>query len=267
MLKVAIGGLGAVGWVVARALDGAEAGVRLVAVSAAEADRAKARVASFRHPPEVLPLKELAAAADVVVECLPAQCFDHVARPVVATGGILVTASAGALMERNALIAEAARAGARIFVPSGAILGLDGLRAAREAGLKEVRLTTRKPPRSFGPLVPHLGRSVPADSIAEPLLLFSGSARQAIRLFPANVNVAAAVSLAGVGPDDTQVEVWADPRVARNTHRIEVRSTANEFTIETSNLPDPDNPRSSTITGHSIVALLRRLTEPLVIGT
>jgi aspartate dehydrogenase len=265
-MRVAVAGLGAVGFKVATALDRGIPGLQLVAVSAADEERATARMAGFRHPPEVVPVGRLAATAEIVVECLPPSLFPDVAGPVLARGGTLVAASVGALISHEDLVTEAERAGGRIIVPSGAVVGLDGLRACAEAGLDEVRLVTRKPPTSFGSEVFHDG-IVATGSTHEPLLLFSGSARDAIRLFPINVNVAAAVSLAGVGADRTVVEVWADPTVSRNHHRLEVRGAASEFAASVVNLPDPDNPKSSAITGYSIVAALRRLTSPLVVGS
>ena len=267
MRTVAVAGLGPVGFKVAAALDRGIDGLVLAAVSAADRDRAAGRVERFQRPPPVLPADALAEAADVVVECLPPAVFFQVARPAISRGRVLVVASAGALIATDGLAADAAQTGARIIVPSGAIAGLDGLRAASEAGLEEVRLTTRKPPRSFGAEVTVGGRNVATQGIAEPLLLFSGSAREAIRRFPVNVNVAAAVSLAGLGPDRTEVEVWADPAARRNEHRLDILSSASEFTATSVNLPDPDNPKTSAITGHAMVAALRRLVAPLVVGT
>lgn len=263
--RVAVAGLGSVGGKVAAALDAGLPGLVLAAVSARSLDRARA--AGYRSRPAVLPLDGLAAHADVVVECLPPALFAVVARPILEKGGILVAASAGALLAHEELIDLARRRGGRIVLPSGAIAGLDGLLAAAEAGLEEVRLLTRKPPAGFGEAVEVEGRRVATASIAEPLRLFSGSAREAIARFPVNVNVAATLSLAGLGPDRTRVEVWADPAATRNRHEITVRSAASVFTAEVTNLPDPANPKSSAITGHAIVAALRRLSATLVVGT
>ncbi len=111
------------------------------------------------------------------------------------------------------------------------------------------------------------GRNIPTDSIREAVCLFEGDARQAISRFPANVNVAAAISLAGLGVDETTVEIWADPGVDRNEHRLVARSVSNELETRVVNLPDPENPKTSGITAYSILALLRRLVDPLTVGS
>lgn len=258
MAKVAVAGLGAVGMKVATALDTGIEGLELVAVSAADPARAAARTAGFARPPQVLDLAALADVAEVVVECLPPAFFRSVAAPALARGRILVVASAGALVAHDDLLANAGTAGGRILLPSGALAGLDGLNAAAEAGLTRVRLVTRKPPASLGPDL---------AAIQAPLQLFAGTAREAIARFPVNVNVAATVALAGLGPDRTEVEVWADPALARNEHHLFVESQAGRFSVTVENWPDPENPKSSAITGHSLVAALRRLTRPVAFGT
>jgi len=267
-LRVAVAGLGAIGSRVAAALDRGIEGLILSAVAVRDREAAQARIARLRARPPVVPLARLADDADVVVECLPPAAFLEAARPILERGGVLVPASVGALLAHEAECRRlAARTGARIVVPSGAIVGLDGLRAAAEAGLEEVRMVTRKPPASFGPEVRIEDRAVATREIKEPVRLFAGSARDAIRLLPVNVNVAAAVSLAGLGADRTTVEVWADPAVDRNHHEVHVRSAVGVFSVAVDNLPDPENPKTSAVTAYSIVAALRRLVEPLAVGS
>ncbi|MBA4788084.1 MAG: aspartate dehydrogenase [Rhizobiales bacterium] len=254
--QVAVAGLGAVGMKVARALDAGLDGLELVAVSAADPDRARARVAGFARVPQVLPVERLAERADIVVECLPPSLFRTLAEPALAAGRLLVVASAGALVAHDDLRARAGEGGGRVLLPSGALAGLDGLHAAAEAGLEAVTLVTRKPPGSLG-----------GEAGEGAQCVFAGTAREAIARFPLNVNVAATVSLAGLGPDRTRVEVWSDPALTRNEHHLTVESRAGRFTLVAQNWPDPENPKSSAITGFSIIAALRRLTLPLVIGT
>ena len=128
--------------------------------------------------------------------------------------------SVGALLDHMPLIELARETGAKIIVPTGALLGLDAVRAAAEGHISSARIITRKPPAGLAgaPLLVKQGLSV--EGLKEPLRVFAGSAREAIAGFPANVNVAVALSLAGIGPDRTQVEIWADPGVTRNTHTI-----------------------------------------------
>jgi aspartate dehydrogenase len=265
-LRVAIAGFGAIGGVLATRLDGGIAGLRLVAVSARNPDQARARMALARPVP-VLPLPELAGCADVVVECAPAAVFREVALPAIEAGRIFMPASVGQLLEHDDLIDLAARSGARIIVPTGALLGLDAVRAAAEGRIESVTMVSRKPPRGLAG-APYLERhGITLDGLTEPQRVFEGSAREGARGFPANVNVAAALSLAGIGPDRTRLEIWADPTVTRNTHRIAVEADSARFQMTIENVPSEANPRTGKITALSMIAALRALTATLKVGT
>ena len=266
-ITVAVAGLGAIGFAVARTLDQGIEGLKLTAVSANNLPRATARLAGFRHKVRALPLVQLGQAAEVVVECVPASCFGALAEPVLGRGGTLVALSAGALLSRPDLIDLARTSGGRILVPSGAILGLDAMRAAAEGPVERVTLITRKPPGGLAG-APYLAeQKIDLAGLSHPLMIFEGDARAAARGFPANVNVAAALSLAGIGPERTKVQIWADPTVTRNCHRIEVEAEAARFTMEIENVPSESNPRTGRITALSVLATLRRLVAPLQVGT
>jgi aspartate dehydrogenase len=267
-LKLAIAGLGTIGLAVARRVDaGAIPGLRLAAVAARDHGNARRATAAFRSPPQLLELAQLADVADVILECLPPQHFLEVAQPAIARGRIFMPLSVGALIDHMALIEAAVARGARILVPTGALLGLDAVRAAAEGTILSATILTRKPPASLAgaPLLKKRGLSL--ENLQEPLRVFAGSAREAIAGFPANVNVAIALSLAGIGPDQTQIEVWADPSVTRNTHTVRIQSTAADLTMMIENVPSAENPRTGRITSLSVLAALRRLTAPLVVGS
>ena len=203
----------------------------------------------------------------MIVECVPSQHFLEVAEPAIARGRIFMPLSVGALIDHMQLVERARKTGARIIVPTGALLGLDAVRATAEGKITSVTILTRKPPASLAgaPLIVEKGLSV--DRLKEPLRVFAGSAREAIAGFPANVNVAVALSLAGIGPDRTQVEVWADPAVTRNTHTVTVKSDSSDLTMTIENRTSEENPRTGRITALSVLAALRRLTSPLVVGS
>jgi len=261
MIKVAIGSLGTVGMAVARRIATGREGMALAAVSARNRERARERLAAVGAGAPVLALDELAAAADV------AEHFRTLAQPVVEAGKVLVPISVAGLLEHMDLVDRAAATGARILVPSGAILGLDALRAAREGEIHEVRMVTRKPPGGLAG-APHLVRNgISVEGLTQPLKVFEGSAAEGARGFPANVNVAAAVGLAGIGPQRTVLEIWADPGVARNVHDIHVRADAASFTLHIENVPSEENPRTGRLVAQSVVATLRRLCSPLAVGT
>lgn len=267
-LKLGIGGLGAIGLAVARLVDaGGIPGLSLVAVSARDQAKAKARVAEFKSAPALVSLAGLADAADVVLECIPAAHFAEIAEPAVARGRIFMPLSVGQLLGHMQLVETAKATGARIIVPSGALLGLDAVRAVSEGAVESVKIVTRKPPKGLAG-APYLTQNgISMEGVTEAFKVFSGTAREAIRGFPANVNVAVALSLAGIGPDRTTVEIWADPAVSRNTHTIEVKSDSSDLSMTIANIPSLENPATGKVTALSAIATLRRLTAPLVVGT
>ncbi len=266
-LTVGIAGLGAIGAHLARALDAGVEGLRLVAVSARDQEKARRTIAGFRAPPTLVGLGELAERADVVVEAAPAAVFEQIAGPAIARGRIFVPSSVGALLPRMHLVEQARASGARIIVPTGALLGLDAVRAAAEGEVESVTMETRKPPRGLEG-APYLAeKGIDVLGITTPTRIFHGNAFDAARGFPANVNVAAALALAGVGPQRTMVEIWADPTVTRNTHTIRVEANTVRLTMTIENVPSEENPRTGRITPLSILACLRGLTSTLKVGS
>jgi aspartate dehydrogenase len=263
---VAIAGLGAIGLPLARALDAGVPGLTLAAVAAHDEVRAAARVSGFRAPPPVVNLADLAE-CDIVVEAAPASVFERVANTAIEEGKVFVPCSVGALLPRMYLVRRAQQTGARIVVPTGALLGLDAVRAAAEGPIDSVTLETRKPPGGLdgAPYLTEHGTQV--LGITEPLCVFRGNALDAAAGFPANVNVAAALALAGVGPMRTRVEIWADPGVTRNTHTIRVEAAAARLTMTIENVPSEDNPRTGKITTLSVLACLRGLVNTLKVGS
>ncbi|MFL5322639.1 MAG: aspartate dehydrogenase, partial [Microvirga sp.] len=156
--------------------------------------------------------------------------------------------------------------GGQIVVPTGALIGLDAVTAAAEGTIHAVRMTTRKPPKGLigAPYLEANGISVEGLNAAKRV--FSGTAREAAAGFPANVNVAAALSLAGIGPDRTTIDIWADPAVTRNCHTIEVESDSATFSMTIENIPS-ENPKTGRITALSALAALRKMHAPLRVGT
>jgi aspartate dehydrogenase len=266
-LRVAIGGFGAIGKVVAERLDRGIDGLALTAVSARDAARAKLAMAGFVRPVPVLPLARLGEEAEIVVECAPAALLRKLAEPALERSRLVMVLSCGALLDNFDLIEFARRYGGRILVPSGALLGFDAVAAAAEGGISSVRMITRKPVRGLAGAPYLVEHAIDVDGLTEPKCVFTGTARDAARGFPANVNVAAALALAGIGPDRTTVEIWADPSVTRNTHRIEVEATAARFSMQIENVPTEENPRTGQITPLSVIAGLKKLSAPLAIGT
>jgi aspartate dehydrogenase len=266
-LNVSIGGFGAIGKVVAQRLDQGMDGVTLTAVAARDVARAQAAMTRFARRVPVVPLARLCEYADIVVECAPAAVLRELAEPALGRGRIVLVLSCGALLDNMDLIDLARRHGGRILVPTGALLGLDAVIAAAEGHIGSVNMITRKPPQGLLG-APHLvANHIDITGLTKPKCVFTGTAREAARGFPANVNVAAALALAGIGPDGTSVEIWADPGVTRNIHRIEVEADAARFSMQIENVPSEENPRTGRLTALSVIAALRKLSSPLAVGT
>lgn len=267
-LRLGIAGLGTIGLAVARRVDAGEIdGMTVSAVSANDPDKASRNVAGFRSAPKIVKIGEIGRYCDVVLECAPKAVFDELARSAIDNGCVFIPLSVGALLDRPDLVEAARQSGARIMVPTGALIGLDAVKAVAEGPVDSVTMVTRKPPRGLKG-APHIAATgVDLDAVSEPLLVFSGNAREAAKGFPANVNVGAALAMAGIGPERTQVEIWADPTVRHNTHTIDVKAEASNFTMTIQNVPSDENPATGRITALSAMATLRRLTAPLVVGT
>jgi aspartate dehydrogenase len=265
--SVAIGGFGAIGMAVARKLDEGIEGLHLACVSARDREAAAYRMQNFSIPVPVVAASELAEHGDVVVECAPAAIFAEIAEPALKAGRIFMPLSVGQLLEHADYEDLARRHGGRIIVPAGALLGLDAVRAAAEGTIESVTMVTRKPPGGLvgAPYLEQQGISL--DGLAKPLKIFDGTAREGARGFPANVNVAAALSLAGIGPDRTRLEIWADPAVTRNTHVIKVEADSTRFEMKIEGVPSMENPRTGKLTPLSVIATLRGLVSPMRVGT
>jgi aspartate dehydrogenase len=254
-IRVAIAGLGAIGLSVAQALAQGIEGFVLVAVSAKNRAAAKQRLSDLSISAPVLSVEDLESQADLLIESAPAHLLPDLARAFLSKGKSIVVLSVSALADHLDLIDLARATGAQIFVPSGALLGLDAVAAAAQGTIHSVQLVTRKPPAGFG-----------LSNITVPKCNFAGSAREAAQKFPANMNVAVALGLAGIGLDATGVEIWADPAVSRNVHAVTVHSDCATFSMSIENVPS-ENPKTSRITALSVVALLRKMRAPLRIGS
>jgi aspartate dehydrogenase len=265
-LRVAVAGLGVIGTKLAEALDRGIPGCVLAAVSANERGKAVERLSHLNRPVPVVAIEELEPLADIVVECAPATLLPVIAEPFLRAGKMVVVLSCGALLTNEYLLDIARQSGGQIVVPTGALLGLDAVTAAAEGTIRFVRMITRKPVRGLAG-APYLDENnINIEDITEPVRIFTGTPREAARGFPANLNVAVALSLAGIGADKTRLEIWADPSLERNVHRIEVDSDSATFSMSIENVPS-ENPRTGRITALSVISYLRKLGAPLRVGS
>ena len=265
-VRVGIVGLGAIGRKLARALSDGIDGLELACVAVGGRDKARAWMREQGIECPIVAMEDLPAHCDIAVECAPAAVVGDLCTIMLGAGKKVMILSAGALLPHPELVDLARMKGGQIIIPTGALLGLDAVSAAAEGEIRSVRMITRKPPGGLAG-APHLvENAISVEGLEEPLLVFKGSARDAAKGFPANVNVAAALSLAGIGPDATTIEIWADPGVTRNCHRIEVDADSASFALEIENIPS-ENPKTGRITALSALAALRKLGAPLRVGT
>ena len=264
--RLAIAGMGTIGVAVVKAVEsGALPETEITAVAARDADKCRGVLNQIGCDAPIMPLQDLHRNADVVLECAPAAIFDQIVRPTVLAGKKAVILSAGALLSHYDLVEVARKNGAQIIVPTGALLGLDAVAAAAQSKIFSVTMTTRKPVKGLLGAPYLVENKIDIANLTEPLCVFRGTAREAAIGFPANLNVAVALSLAGIGPDLTKLEIWADPGAVRNMHRIVVESDSARLDMSIENIPT-ENPKTGRITALSVISMLKNMNAPLRVG-
>ena len=212
----------------------------------------------------------LAAGPEVVVEAASHQAVRDYCEALLADGVSVVVLSGGALADdalRARLESAAQDSGALLYAPSGGIGGLDALKSACAAGVDTVQITVMKPPAAWKNIAHVEQLGIDLDALTEARTLFDGSAREGVPLFPANVNIAAVLSLAGIGFDRTRLRVVADPTLVHNTHLIEVRGETGTFSVKMENVPAPENPKTAWLACYSALAALKLLASRVRYGT
>lgn len=255
---IGIAGMGAIGSAVARALvnEGIEGYVL--------------KAASDIDPPDEFDIpyvdfETLSEQCDLIIEALPPEIVPDLIPTVFKNGKDLVLISACTLLLYPEIKMQKKFKNSRIIVPSGALAGIDGVTALAQMGIKEAKIVSTKPPRGFKGAPYILEQKIDLSNINTKTCIFKGNAFEASKAFPANVNVAATLSLAGIGPEHTQVEIWADPEASGNSHSIDVIGTYSQITATVQNTPDPANPKSSMLAAQSVISVLKKLQAPLAI--
>lgn len=254
--KVGVAGIGALGTAVCQALADGIGGYELTAVS---------ELAHKPLPAANMDFAGLAERCDLVIECLPPAAAPALAREVLLRGKTLILISSAALLLHPEINDWAAGGEGRVIVPSGALAALDAVKALSYMGIKEATITSTKPPRGFAGAPFVVENNIDLASITAKTRLFQGNAYEAAKGFPANVNVAATLSLAGIGPENTRVEIWADPEASGNAHEIFVRGEHSTISARVANTPDPANPKSSMLAAQSIIATLHMMTDKIAV--
>ncbi len=256
-MRLGILGCGAIGGDVARKLIGVE-GIRSIVVFDIEESVVLSLKDELSDVHIAQSVEELIDSSDVVCEAASQDAVREYAELILLSGKDIIVMSVGALYDDDFfshLKAIAKKKGAKIRIPSGALCGIDGVLAGFYAGIDEVVLETTKNPKNLG------------VSVSKKTLVFEGSAKEAVRKFPKNINVSAILSIAGIGFDKTNVRIVADPDVERNSHRVIVSGDFGCLESVVENVPNPRNPRSSYMASLAAIACISNLIDPVVVGS
>ena len=271
-LGIGLIGCGAIGSILAHEIDRGTVGdIKLIAVYDQIQERAEKLAESLRSKPKVTrSLDELLTIPNIelVLEAGSQAALKECAVKVLKAGKNLMAMSVGAFVDAqllNEVQTTLEEMGRKLWLPSGAIAGLDGLKAATMARVDSVTLTTTKPPA--GLLGAPGTKGVDLSRLETATEIFKGPADEACRLFPQNVNVAASLSLSGIGPKRTMVRIIADSNVDKNIHEIEVKGDFGVLRTRVENVPSPENPKTSYLAILSALATLRKLTQQMQVGT
>ena len=254
---IGIAGVGAIGAAVAKAVLEGVQGFELVAISDPSP--------SLDIDVPDVSFAALCEMSDMVIECLPPIEVPTLAKEAFAQNKDLILISSSAALLYPEMLGWYKNSSGQLIVPSGALAGLDGIKGLKELGLLKTNIRTTKKPSGFEGAPYIVQNEINLAKIKNKTCLFEGNALEAAAGFPANVNVAATLSLAGLGPENTYVEIWADPDIRGNTHEIRAESAYSTMEVTITNTPDPNNPKSSMLAAQSIVRLLKDQTEALVV--
>lgn len=265
MTPIAIIGFGAIAHAVISSFEQMQ-GVKLSHLLVRAGRKAEVEDAVGEHIKVICDVAEIEEKPALTVECASHQAVMQFGPDVLRRGLDLAVVSTGALADsavEQELISAAEQGNSRVHLLAGAVGGIDALASARAAGLKSVVYHSIKPPLAWRGTVAE--ESFDLSAITTPTVLFEGSARDAARLFPKNANVAATVALAGLGFDQTKVQLTADPQASRNIHTIEADGNFGRMIMEIAGDPLPDNPKTSMLAAYSIVRAVRNLAAPMTI--
>ncbi len=267
-MNICVIGCGAIGTTIARAIDEMpEIDIIYLTDRSKEcATRLQERTKKVRYVPDIVPIL---GEIKIVVEAASQDAARYYAPLALSAGVDVLIMSVGVFQDeefQTDTFRLAKRKGAKIFIPSGAIGGIDALCAASLDHIDEVTLTTTKPPSAFGSN-PYLeSKGIKASELRERTEIFFGTAREAVKHFPQNINVAATISLAGIGFEKTKIRIMCDPQVQTNEHHLKAKGKFGELDVVTRNVPSPRNPKTSYLAALSAISAIRKITGSTWVG-
>ena len=263
---IGIVGCGTIGRSVLRAADAGDLGVHVTGVASRTSETARNFLETLRSPPPYLDLDELVERSSILIETAGGHVVPLLAEAAFGAGKDLMVISVGALLEHPEVIDRSRATGCRLFAPSGAIAGLDGIKSACQGWVDRVEMVSRKPVAALEGAPYLVENEIPVDGLTDAEEVFYGTAREACRGFPSNLNVSAAVSLSGIGADRTMVRIVADPALSRNCHDVTVEGEFGLLRVHIENIPS-ENPKTGRLTALSIIRSIRDVFDPVRIGT
>ena len=266
-IKAGIVGCGAIGGELARYIDTQIPHMELVAICDAVPQKAKELADNLVRRPVIIDIAKVIENSELVIEAASKDVAKEAVRLCCVKSKDVLVMSTGGIIEDSGLLDLVRKKGIKLYFPSGAITGLDGLKGAKIGEIRSVTLTTKKPPQALAGAPFIIQNKINVENIKEETLLFEGSALEAVSGFPANINVAATLSLAGIGPKKTRVRIFASPQLNINVHEIEVTGEFGKFVTRTENLPSPKNPRTSYLAVLSAMAVLKQIADNVKVGT
>lgn len=267
MIKAGIIGCGTIGKVIAGAVTGRFAGkVKLCGVCDADEEKARALLAGLKADADILSRERLIERCDLIIEAASGKVSYEIAKEALEAGKDVMIMSTGGLLGKPDIFELAVKKNAKIYLPSGAICGLDGIKSAMMAKVASVTLTTRKPPSGLEGAPYIVENKIDLKGIKKETVIFEGTAEQAVRGFPKNVNVSATLSLCGLGGKNTKVRIVTSPEYKSNSHQIEAEGDFGKLKAVTENVPTPGNPKTSYLAALSAVATLKNIVVSSKIG-
>lgn len=268
LLRVGIIGCGTIGTEIARACKGRlRRRVTLAGVTDVDENRLRALGKSVGIKIKPFKMEELIRASDLVVEAASANISAGILKRCIALKKSCLIMSVGGMLGHEKLLKDAEAGGIRVYIPSGAIGGIDALKAAYVGSIDSVTLTTMKPPKGLEGAPYIKANNIDLSAIKNRTVIFEGSAEEAVSGFPQNVNVSAVLSIAGIGAKRTRVRIVTSPDYTVNIHEIEINGSSGKIAVRTENVPSAANPKTSALAIFSAIAALEGATSSVRIGT
>jgi aspartate dehydrogenase len=264
--SIGIVGCGAIGKAILKAVDRGVIDVDVAGVTTRTQEPAREFLSSLGHSWPLMSQSQLIDQADIIIEAAGQHVVPALAEATFDADKDLMLISIGALVNHPEIIDRSRATGCRLLMPSGAIIGLDGLKSASMGTIDHVTMTSRKGPASLDGAPWVKDNEIDLWGMTEETEIFSGTAREACVGFPANLNVSAAVSFAGIGPDRTMVKMVAVPGLNRNCHDIEVEGEFGLMRLHLENIQS-ENPKTGRLTAMSIIRTIQQWVDPVHIGT